>query len=203
MKRLLSCLRNDIKFEQIEGNFSYYESDYSKNMFKSVFVSNYPSKLRYISCGSVVSDTLFFDNTPISIPKQMPFDPLAAKLYRFVFEGQEYFCMLSKASSASGSGMEVTFYTLIETENSHIENVTFFSSRFGIVENIGDFNGDRKLDYIKLTHGKESKEYFAKLYSIKSPDAVLDDGHYLIIRYKGNDLFCIDKWSWSFEANCK
>jgi hypothetical protein len=178
----------DICFKAIKGTFYYVKSDYKRNFFISEFISDLDHsddlrKIAYYTYGGV--DTLVFNNLKIGLDF-FEYDPTSIELYHFTFSDNKYICLLGKSSSASGSGLQQTFYCLFKSEGTHYNVVKMFNTRFGSINNLGDFNGDNCLDYISII--RSGSDYKLSFRNLENKDLCIG---YLLMKYKLNNKFQI------------
>lgn len=185
--------RNDrISYSEVLGEFCYTTSSIEKGIYKSTFVSNDTSfiafsPINYISCNS--TDTLYVANSKV-LMNNFEYDPLSIKVYSLFYNNISYVCIVGKSSSASGSGVERTFYTIFKKCNDLYIYLSSFESRFGNIRNIVDINNDGELDYIKIY--REGKYYKLSFYDFRGNS--LERGH-LLLDYKLDNKFDIITYS--------
>jgi len=177
-----------ISYSKILGEFCYITSNVEKGIYKSTFVSSDTSFIKhspinYISCNS--TDTLYVANNKV-LMNNFEYDPLSIKIYSLFYNNTSYVCVIGKSSSASGSGVERTSYTLFKKSNDLYIYLNSFESRFGNIRNIIDINNDGELDYIKIY--REGKYYKLSFYDFRGNS--LERGH-LLLDYKLDNKFDI------------
>ena len=185
--------------EPVAGNFQYYESNQELGIYKSVFVSESKYEIRYHHY-STGADTLFLGSEFFITPHK--YDPLTFQVYKLEHSEASYLVLLSKSISASGSGNQVTYYSLVEmSKECKGVNLKSFSSRFGMIENLGDTNGDGEMDYLKIENGEELQTYDARIFDIKSNFNCSED-KIIKLNYLGDNLFEIKSSNWYFPIKC-
>jgi hypothetical protein len=191
-----------IKVSLLEGEFNYYSSNEKTGVYKSAFVGDKKyGVINYISnAGAGTLDSLCVGGQKLAIDKK--YDARSIKVFSLKFNKCQYICFMGKSVSASGSGVQVTYYTLVETNKSkEIIGSKSFESRFGIIQNIGDHNKDGKLDYMKVIHGDESGQFLSRLYDLASGESVGDN--FISLKYLGNDNFEIIGCNWFKPIGCE
>lgn len=202
MEKLLNCLNDSqkITYQEKNGEFKYYQSNPEQGMYKSIYISG-SLKMFYTVYGNTeLKDTLEFKENVIAVNHK--YDPLSIKIASISFYKDYYLLLVGKSLSASGSGTQLSYYTLLKMKDNKVIETFFFESRFGSFLNIGDFNNDGKLDFIKIINGEKQDEFIAKLYDIERDTPI---GNYnLVLFYKGNDIFCLKKSNWfkKIDINC-
>lgn len=191
---LLSCLEtsNKVIRSTIKGKFEYTKSNAEQDIYTSLFKSDSLEILYTLHGDSNVKDTFAIGNN--FIPIENKYDPLSIEVAKIYFNKELYICLLGKSISASGSGVQVAFYTLLKLKGNKIVQTYSFQSRFGSFLNIGDFNSDNELDYIKVVNGDEQNKYIAKLYSVKTNSPIGESN--LLLTYNGNGSFSLEKDNW-------
>ena len=122
-----------VKTTQLKGKFAYYSSDETSGVYKSAFVGDRKfGVMNYISdSGADALDSLYVGDQKLTINKK--YDPLSISVYSLKFKKCQYICLIGKSVSASGSGVQVTYYTLLELgKGKEIISSKSFESRFGI-----------------------------------------------------------------------
>jgi len=178
-----------VKPEKIEGDFAYYNSQ--DNIYKSVFVTdNEKLEIRYHHYGNEnILDTLFVSNDFFALPKFEKQDPLTIEVHEFMFQDKSYLVLTSRAISASGSGVNLRYFTVFEHKGLKVRNVYFFNSRFGVAEFIGDYDSDEELDFLKVSRLENDKfsvfiQAIGKKISPSSSNEILTT-----LKYLGEDKF--------------
>ncbi len=199
---LLKCLNvsQKVTCQIVKGKFEYIQSDAEQNIYTSIFKSDSLILFHTLYGDTNIKDTLVIGDNIIAIDNK--YDPLSIEVAYLNFKGEHYLCLLGKSVSASGSGVQVSFYTLLKMKGKKVVQSYFFQSRFGDFLNVGDFNNDNKLDYIKIVNGDQQNKYIAKLYSVKTDSPV--ENNNLVLVYNGNDFFSLLEANWfkKVDLNC-
>lgn len=184
----LSGNRN-LPFKEIQGQFVYEEKNAEKGKYLARFVSeSIEQPLKYASYSDYKKDVLSLGGSDIYLKAKI--DPLSIKIYKLFFKEKQYLIFFGKAQSASGSGVQVTFFNVIKlNEKGKIENHYEFESRFGDINSIGDYNEDGALDYFKVVNGKNNGEYHLTVNDIQSESQVSNG--YILLKYELDDKFVL------------
>jgi len=177
-----------VAIKKIEGSFAYYYSQ--DNIYKSIFDSdNKELEIKYHHHGNEnVLDTIFISNDFFILPKFEKQDPLTIEVYEFAFQDKNYLVLTSRAISASGSGVSLTYFTLFEHENLSVRNVDFFNSRFGVAEFIGDYDLNKELDFLKIS-GIEDDKFSVTIQVIGKELPPSSNNVLTTLKYLGEDKF--------------
>ncbi|MCT4688498.1 hypothetical protein [Vallitalea sp.] len=178
-------------FEEIYGKFYYTSSNREKGIYKSEFILESETKQdmeRIYYVATNLFDTLFINKNIFLLKDYFKYYPLSMKIYFIQYNEKHFKCITGKAQSACGSGLERTFYMLFKKKNNDYILINSFESRFGNIKNIGDFNDDGKLDYMKII--RKGKYYNLDFRDLKGNS--LNMGN-MILEYKLNDKFKIIK----------
>jgi len=199
---LLSCLDTSHKVTNLtlKGKFEYTQSNTEQDVYTSAFNSDSLVILYTLHGDPNVRDTFLINDNLIAIDNK--YDPLSIEIAKINFEREHYICLLGKSVSASGTGVQISFYTFLKMEGNKVVQTYSFQSRFGSFLNIGDYNNDGELDYIKIVNGDVQNQYIAKLCSIKNNTFIGNSN--LVLVYDGNDLFrlCKDNWLSKVDLRC-
>jgi membrane-bound inhibitor of C-type lysozyme len=101
---------------------------------------------------------------------------------------KNYLVLTSRAISASGSGVSLTYFTLFEHENLSVRNVDFFNSRFGVAEFIGDYDLNKELDFLKIS-GIEDDKFSVTIQVIGKELPPSSNNVLTTLKYLGEDKF--------------
>jgi len=204
MIEIMRCInmgRRPIAIRQ-KGEFLNLISRPNEGRFISYFHGKTPYKIKYFKFADWrKSDTLIINGINIALIQKL--DPTTIQVYSLRFNDRQYLCLLGNSESASGSGTQLTFYIFLQIKRERFDKPIFFESRFGIIDNIGDFDGDGQLDYFKVTNDPEvMNKYIGKVYSLQETTKDIDSKKYIRMIYVGNDHFIVEKYNWFKELNC-
>jgi hypothetical protein len=199
---LLSCLDTSHKVTNLtlKGKFDYTQSNTEQDVYTSIFNSDSLVILYTLHGDPNVRDTFLINDNIIAIDNK--YDPLSLEIAKISFEREHYICLLGKSVSASGTGVQISFYTLLKMEGNKVVQTYFFQSRFGSFLNIGDFNNDNELEYIKVVNGDGQNKYNVRLYNVETDSS--SGNCSIVLLYNGNDLFSLIKENWlkKIDFNC-
>ncbi len=186
----LSGNRN-LPFNAIQGQFVYEEKNVDKGEHLARFISeSIEQTIKHTSYSDNKKDVLSLGSTDINLKAKI--DPLSIKIYSLLFKEKQYLIFVGKSQSASGSGVQVTYFNIIRLNaKKKVENQYEFESRFGDVHNICDYNEDGVLDYFKIVNGKNNGEYQLTVNDIQS-NSQINNG-YILLRYELDDKFVLLK----------
>jgi hypothetical protein len=177
-----------INYEEIPGQFVYVESDEKSGKYLARFIGEGKESINYISYSDDRKDTVIWENSVVEIKSKL--DPASVRIYYLGSDTKQYVVFIGKGQSASGSGMQMTFFILSElNEKKKIVAIYEFESRFGSINNLLDFKKDGVLDYFKVSNGKKQGEYLLTVHNIAN-DQQVGNG-YILLAYKLNDRFII------------
>lgn len=195
---VLQCLEDKkLVVDEIVGEMIFISSDYENNIFKSKYIlTNIDHSINSIVFIKSSTQNLLLLNKQ-SFSLENDYDVTTCKFYSVKCRDDEFICLLGKSSSASGSGMQITLYSIFQKQNKGYRIIKEFYTRFGKIENIGDFNNDGYLDYLSM---KQEKNKF-KLFMSNIDGLPLNDGC-IILEYKGDNKFLIISNSLQKNQNC-
>ena len=189
VKDFIDCIDiGEIEIKSIVGEYVFYFSDYENKIFKSVFPEeNFHISLKYHHYGDFkINDTLFMGD--VKVESKIKFDPLSIHVHELFFEKETYICMIGKSIAASGTGNELSYFALFKHDDFVVKENYFFESRFADAHNLGDFDGDKKLDYLKLSKDIE-EELSVQVINLEGVQKLVEPKAKL--KYLGNDKFII------------
>ncbi len=184
---VLHCLEDkNLAIDEILGEMVFISSDYENNIFESKYILANNNKGIDSICfiKSSTQNLLSLNKQVFSLEND--YDVTTCRFYSVKSKDDEFICLLGKSSSASGSGLQITFYSIFQKQKKRYKKIKEFYSRFGKIENIGDFNNDGYLDYLCIKH--ENKNF--KLF-ISNMDGFPLNDEYFILEYIGDDKFVI------------
>ena len=204
IESLVSCLMTakGMTVTKLNGHFAYYESNAERGIYKSVFAGNDEIKIRHIHFSGGI-DSLVVNEDHIALPEK--YDALSIKCYKLAFHGKNYLCLLGSSVSASGTGSQVIYYTLLEMSKSGVKDVVFLDSRFGGIGNIGDVNSDGRLDFLKISNtgslSDKSREVFKAEACTVNGKPIGNNA--VTLEYLGNNNFSVLESKWFFKVTCR
>ncbi len=172
--------------EMVNSRFVYDDTNTTSGSYIAVLTPAIDGYYLKYSKATNESDTLFINHNQIKLGNN--FDPLSIKIYSVTSGGKSYLAFLGKGESASGSGLQRTFYLLFD--KSDMQKYFEFESRFGSALNLFDFEGDGILEYVKVTGTKNVNEYLLTVNTTKN-DATRNEIGYMKLDYLLNDSFRI------------
>lgn len=184
----LSGGRN-INYKKITGQFTYLEGDTSTGRYLTIFGSKEINEtIKYISYGDNRKDTIIFDNAVFGIEAKV--DPSSIEVYTFLVRDKKNLVFIGKAQSASGSGVQITYFILmaLNKKGEAIDHYEF-NSRFGDINSLVDYNKDGALDYFKIINGKKGGEYILTVNEVQSKKQINEGS--ILLEYKLKDEFVI------------
>jgi len=178
-----------VVISELKGEFIFYKSDYKLNIFKSEFVflkkeNNKMLKIFYSSSNS--KEELIINKKSYFLKNA--YDVKSSNIYKLNYKGKEMLCLLGKSTSASGSGVQLTFFSLFSKIDDSYKLENEFSTRFGNIHSLGDFNNDGRLELISI---KQKNTNFI-LYISNLNGVNLEMGS-IQMNYNGNNEFTILK----------
>jgi hypothetical protein len=181
--------RRSIYHEQVPGEFIYQEPDSVNRIYTAKFNSSLTkTSIFYKSFSGERKDAMVIDNKIINLQKKL--DPLSIVPYKLRVGATRFFAFLGKARSASGSGVQLTFFILVKLNNEgKSTNFYEFESRFGDINNLVDYYGDGNMDYFKIVNAGKINEYYLTINSVES-NSQINEVH-ILLRYELNDKFTI------------
>ena len=178
-----------LNYQEAPGQFIYLESNANTDRYLARFTTReIMQQVDYTSYSDDRKDTIALGSSTINLGIKV--DPLSIKVYRFLFNGKKQLVFIGKAQSASGSGMQITYFVLTElNEKGKVVQYYEFESRFGNINSLVDYNKDGVLDYFKIVNWKKTGEYLLTVNNVKNNIHVID-GH-ILLKYELNDKFVV------------
>lgn len=166
-------------FETDKGVNKYVAKIASKEAFQSI---------NYISQADNKEDLFVFGLQKFHLQNKV--DPLSLLTYLIFRNNKRYLCFIGKGQSASGSGVQVSFFNVFELDKlgkaiCHYE----FNSRFGNIHSIIDYNNN--LSYFKIVNGNKIGQYVLTVNDIRSGKRINNGS--VLLDYKLNDKFLVLK----------
>jgi hypothetical protein len=160
-----------LKNHKIKGEFIFLEENKKQHEQVYDFSSKEsipPVRVRYfVHYDDDTKDAIAIGNQMLST--QYKLDVTTINLYWIFQNGKKYLCFIGQARSASGSGVQVSFFNLVELKKSkkvgkHYE----FSSRFGSINSIIGSNKKEEFNYYKIDNGDKLGLFNLIIFNIKS-----------------------------------
>lgn len=179
------------KYKQVKGQLVSVEAKESMDRYTYKFISkDIKQTINYISYPDGKKDVLILDKQKFSIENKI--DPLSVTLYEVFVKHKQYLCFIAKAQSASGSGVQVTYFTLVELDLSGKAILFYeFQSRFGNINSLVDYKSNGNLGYFKIINGKKMGQYSLTVNDVKSNRQLYLK--WMLLKYELNDKFTILK----------
>jgi hypothetical protein len=175
--------------KKIQCELLLFETNRSVNKYvvkiktKEVFQS-----INYISEEDDKADLFVFGIQKFQLQNKV--DPLSLSTYLIFSNGKSYLCFIGKGQSASGSGLQVTYFNVFELDRSGKAVVHYeFNSRFGNIHSIIDYNNI--ISYYKVVNGNKIGQYMLTINDIKSGKRI--NNRLVLLDYKLNDRFVVLK----------
>ncbi|MBE9599471.1 hypothetical protein [Pedobacter sp. MC2016-24] len=178
-----------IKHKKIQGEFVSIETNEATGKYVSKLVSkeSMPS-LKYVSYAEDKKDVFVFGKQTFNLKNKM--DPSSLSAYWLYSYGRNYLCIIGKGQSASGSGVQVSYFALLELENSRkAKSCQEFVSRFGNINSLVDYNKNGDIAYLRIVNGKEMGQYLLTINDIKTNQQL--GKRSLLLKYELNDKFIV------------
>jgi hypothetical protein len=202
IESLLKCINHNKELSIIEqkGIFEYISSEPQKGYYKSKFIgkSRFDVECLQYSNGNK-KNALVVNSKKIFLEEKL--DPLTLKFYLIVYNNKTFLCFFGESESASGTGAQRTFYIFISVIGDEIKRAYFFDTRFGSIENIGNFDGSCKLQYFKLSYDDAMNRYIGRIYPIFK-DVTVDSTKFVKLTRNNNDEFFLNSYNWFRDSTC-
>lgn len=144
--------------------------------------------INYISEEDNKADLFVFGIQKFRIQNKV--DPLSLSTYLIFSNGKSYLCFIGKGQSASGSGLQSTYFNVFELDRSGKAVVHYeFNSRFGNIHSIINYNNI--ISYYKVVNGNKIGQYILTVNDIKSGKRI--NNRLVLLDYKLNDKFVVLK----------
>lgn len=178
-----------IQYKELPGQFVYLRSDTVKGEYEARFISNsVVESINYVSYAGTKKDKIILDDFTYLLDNTL--DPLSIKIYEITKIDKKYWVFLGNAESASGTGIQVTYFVMMElSKNKKVARCKEFESRFGSINSLVDYNTDGNLDYFKVVHSQKEKEYYLTVRSTQTNEQI--GSGQLLLKYQLNDHFVI------------
>ena len=180
----------NISYQKIDGEFIYPENTGSGGSSIAKFLGKERKySIVHTAYPGIRKDNLSFNGQLVTIDAKI--DPLSLVVYKLSSRSKRYLCLIGKGRSASGSGVQVSFFTILELGKlERVTNCYEFSSRFGNIHSIIDGNNG-SISHFKIVNGNKMGHYVLTVNDIKSGKRINDK--LVLLDYKLNDKFVVAK----------
>lgn len=181
----------NVSCQKVDGEFTYPEDNESGGSYMAKFLGKERKySIVHTAYPGVRKDNFRFNNQLFRLDAKM--DPLSLVVYRLSLSNKRYLCLIGKGRSASGSGVQVSFFTILELDKSG-RAISFyeFSSRFGNIHSIVDCSNNGSISYFKIVNGDKMGQYVLTVNDIKSGKRI--NNRLVLLDYKLNDKFLVLK----------
>lgn len=181
----------NVGYQKVEGEFIYPENNESGGSY----IAKFAGKVRKYSIvhtayPGVRKDNFMFNNQLFTLDAKM--DPLSLVVYKLSLSNKRYLCLIGKGRSASGSGVQISFFTIFELDKlGRATNCYEFSSRFGNIHSIVDYSNNGSINYFKIVNGDKMGQYVLTVNDIKSGKRI--NNRLVLLDYKLHDKFIVLK----------
>ncbi|WP_316839151.1 hypothetical protein [Pedobacter gandavensis] len=181
----------NISHQKIEGEFIYPENNEGGAGYIAKFIGKERQySLVHTAYPGIRKDNFRINNQFFTLDAKM--DPLSLVVYRLSLSNKRYLCLIGKGQSASGSGVQLSFFTVLELDKlGRATNYYQFSSRFGNIHNIVDYNNNGSINHLKMVNGDKMGQYILTVNDIKSGKRI--NNRLVLLDYKLNDKFHVLK----------
>lgn len=181
----------NVKYEIFDGEFFYPRKDENRGCYISEFRGEEKKySIVHTAYSGNKKDNIRFNDRSFTLNARI--DPLSLVVYRLGLSDRRYLCLIGKGQSASGSGVQVSFFTILELDKSgKATNCYEFSSRFGNIRSILDYSNTGSINYFKTVNGNKMGQYVLTINDMRSGRRI-NDG-FVILEYKLNDKFVVLK----------
>jgi hypothetical protein len=176
-----------LKNREIHCELLLFETDKGVNKYVAKIASTEVlQSIIYISQADNKVDLFIIGPQKFYIQNKI--DPLSLLTYLILRNNKRYLCFIGKGQSASGTGVQVSFFNVFELDKlgkatSHFE----FNSRFGNIHNIIDYNNN--VSYFKIVNGKKIDQYVLTVNDIRSGKRI--NNGLVLLGYKLNNKFLV------------
>jgi len=184
-----SALGQAVKHKEILGEFAYVETNKAIGKYLAKFVTkeSVPT-IGYVSYADDKKDAVIFGKQTFSLENKI--DPFSLAVYWVYNYGRKYLCLIGKGQSASGSGVQVSYFMLFQLEKSgKATSCQEFVSRFGNINSLVDYYKNGDIAYLRIVNGKKMDQYLLTLNDIKTNKQL--DKRTLVLKYELNDKFTL------------
>lgn len=181
----------NVSYQKVDGEFFYPENNESGGSFIAKFFGKEKKySIVHTAYPGVRKDNIRFNNQLFTLDAKI--DPLSLVVYRLSLSNKRYLCLIGKGRSASGSGVQVSFFTILELDKlGRAMNCYKFSSRFGNIHSIVDYCNNGSINHFNIVNGNKMGQYVLTVNDIKSGKRI--NNRLILLDYKLNDKFVVLK----------
>ncbi len=182
--------RKPINKEEILGRFEYVSTHVRQGEYIASFssVSEAAPIIKYFSYSDDRHADFFLWNSQ-KIQVKHKFDLTLIRIYKIKSKGGSYTVFVAKSQSASGSGVQVTYFIINKlTKDGKIYRSYELESRFGNINSLIEIS-DKEIGYYKVVNGNKMNKFLLTINSVETDRQVIDGN--AIIEYELNDRFVI------------
>ncbi len=178
-----------LKHRKVQGDFAYIEQDEVTGKYLAKFITKEALlSIEYTSYGDSKKDVVTLGKQTFILQNKI--DPYSIAVYWVYNYGKKYLCFIGKSQSASGSGVQVSYFMLFELENSgKISSFKEVTSRFGNINSLISNNENKDIGYLRIVNGKEQSQYTLTVHDIKTNQKL--NRRLILLKYCLNDKFII------------
>lgn len=180
---------SNLKHKKVQGGFAYIEQDevIGKYLAKFITKETIPS-IEYISIGDNKKDVVILGKQTFILQNKI--DPHSIVIYRVYNYDKKYLCFIGKSQSASGSGVQVSYFLLFELENSgKISSFKEVTTRFGNINSLIGNNENKDIGYLQIVNGKQEGQYILTAKDVKTNQKL--NKRLILLKYYLNDRFIV------------
>lgn len=179
-----------ISYKKVDGEFIYPENNENKGSYTAEFFGKEKRySIVYNGYSSDRKDNIKFNNQLFTLNDKI--DPFSLVIYKFGLNNK-YLCLIGKGQSASGSGMQVSYFIVFELDKLGIIKKCYkFSSRFGNINSLVDYNSNGSINYFKIVNGGKMGQYVLTVNDVKSDKRI--NKRLVLLNYKLNNKFVVLK----------
>lgn len=183
------ALTHAIKHKKILGQFAYIESnEVTGKSFAKFITKEIAPSIDYLSYADSKKDTVVLGKQTFSLQNKI--DPSSLLVYWVYNQDRKYLCLIGKGQSASGSGVQVSYFTLFELGKSgKASSCQEFTSRFGNINSLVSYDKNGNIGYLRIVNAKKMDQYLLTVNDIKTNKQL--DERTLMLKYELNDRFSL------------
>ncbi|MDY0907119.1 hypothetical protein [Pedobacter sp. CFBP9032] len=182
-------LSHAVKHKKIVGQFAYVESNELTGKFLAKFITKeiVPS-IDYVSYAGSKKDAVVLGKQTFSLQNKI--DPSSLVIHWVYNQDRKYLCLIGKGQSASGSGVQVSYFTLFELgKSAKASSCQEFTSRFGNINSLVSYDKNGNIGYLRIVNAKKMDQYLLTVNDIKTNKQLGE--RTLMLKYELNDKFSL------------